>query len=278
MINNELMQIVQCSRCGSNKWRFGSNEMACESCNNTLEIFEDIILYTPDSRLVEKPEHVIRDKQANGYLQHCKFGSHRESLSTFISLLPEFAKQRPILDLGCGPGPSTEILQDYGFEKLVSIDFSTQSLLLNKSQLDIIHPKFVRADLNEVSFVEKSVSVVLMTDFLQHLGDWDVQYSFMQKTLRALIPGGRFYLSCFNINIKNYLKGDIHGSFSNGNIRYSRLHHKELCQLIPEGFVVDAIKPMNISMNSRVDKLLCKLPLASFLGRWSVVTGFRVPE
>ena len=77
---------------------------------------------------------------------------------------------------------------------------------------------FVQADLNDTFFVPDSTDVLLMADFLQHLGPEAVQRRFLRNAFEALRPGGRFYLSFFNTNLKNRLKSDINGSFADGAI------------------------------------------------------------
>ncbi len=58
-----------------------------------------------------------------------------------------------------------------------------------------------------------------MCDFLQHLGGHEARSAFLSKAFSWLAPGGYFYLSFFNFNIKNYLKGDLRGHFADGAIR-----------------------------------------------------------
>ena len=46
---------------------------------------------------------------------------------------------------------------------------------------------------------------------------------FLRKAFEALVPGGWFFLSVVNANIKNMIKRDLKGSFGNGAIHYYRL-------------------------------------------------------
>lgn len=85
--------------------------------------------------------------------------------------------------------------------------------------------------------------------------------------------GGRFYLSFFNLNIKNYLKGDVHGGFSGGKIRYERLTARNVIADFPADVLVDKVLPMNIVRGAALDRLLGALPLALYLSRMVVVTG-----
>lgn len=270
-----MLNTVHCPDCGSLSWKNTGKEMVCLVCNHQVLFKDGILMLTPDEK-IEGNEAETRDKQASGYLQHIKFPTQRDSLDSFLKLLPESLKTRTVLDLGCGPGPSTELLRMKGFKHVVSVDFSMKSLSINKNSLpDSKENIFVRADLNQVSFAEQSCGVLMMTDFLQHLGDWNAQKAFLGNAANALEIGGEFYLSCFNMNIKNYLRGDVHGAFSNGAIPYSRIHHKEVVKMLPDFLTVDEFYPMNIFNAPLPDSLARRIPGAFFLGRMLVVTGRR---
>lgn len=115
-----------------------------------------------------------------------------------------------------------------------------------------------------------------MADFIQHIGNRDVQKQFLSNASESLILGGRFYLSCFNLNIKNYIKGDIQGAYANGSIPYERIHHLELHQLFPQQLSIENIYPMNIFHTPLLDRIARSFPFSGFLGRMTVVTGRKV--
>ena len=86
----------------------------------------------------------------------------------------------------------------------------------------------------------------MMVDFLQHLGDAATQKDFLHKAFSALKPGGWFYLTFFNTNIVNRLKGDIEGTFADGQIPYRRLSAKEVRAMLPRDVNVDTVDWSNI--------------------------------
>ncbi len=86
----------------------------------------------------------------------------------------------------------------------------------------------------------------MMVDFLQHLGDAATQKDFLHKAFSALKPGGWFYLTFFNTNIVNRLKGDIEGTFADGQIPYRRLSAKEVRAMLPTDVNVDTVDWSNI--------------------------------
>lgn len=272
-----MIRGIACPSCGQSLWEQKEDGVLCQNCTQSLQLTrEGILVYTPNDK-IKGEEQETRDRQASAYLKHSKFPTQKHSLNQFLPSLSCDLKKKPVLDLGCGPGPSTALLHNHGFHLVTSIDFSLQSLILNKGGI----PKnddqqYICADLNQVSFVSDENGVLLMTDFLQHLGDWHAQKRFLKKALNSLLIGGQFYLSCFNLNIKNYLRGDIHGSFSNGAIQYSRIHHKELRKLLPDNMLIEDFYPMNIFNSSLLDRFARKVPGSLFLGRMSVITGSRV--
>jgi SAM-dependent methyltransferase len=209
---------------------------------------------------------IVRDKQAGGYLEHAKLPTQVSQMRRFIAALRPAA--RPVLDLGCGPGPSTQMLIEHGFQ-VVAVDFSRRSLELNKAKSAL----FVQADLKEIRFFKNSVDGLMMADFLQHLGDLSVQKKFLHEIFESLTTGGWFYLSVFNANIKNRLRRDIDGSFANGQIRYIRLTPADILKILPPAAAVESVRPMNVFHRPKLDDLVSGLPLARLIARMIVISG-----
>src|SRR5262249_33805359 len=181
------------------------------------------VRYRPD---ISSPEMIVRDIQAEGYLKHPKFPTQIDRMRRFIARLPRSA--RPVLDLGCGPGPTTQMLSEKGFE-IIAVDFSMRSLALNEAGSTL----FVQPDLNNIRLVEGSFDALMRADFLQPLGGLDAQKAFLHRTFEALFPGGCFFLSCFNANIKNMLRRNIDGAFAGGKIHSHRLTPSHILKILP---------------------------------------------
>jgi len=267
--------IILCERHGDLLLRNENNgKFQCESgCN--YDENNGIIFYTVSSELEEISEVNARDRQSKGYLSHSKFPIQIFRFGHFLKLLSERQKKLPALDLGCGPGPTTKMLLENGLD-VVAVDFSYKSLLINfdTTKLDDNAVCFVQADLNKIKLKKSSTGVLVMADFLQHLGEYQDQKDFMHKAIATLVPGGIFYLSFFNTNIKNYLKDDINGSFCGGDIPYRRLSTKEVVDMLPRNIRVLEIQPMNIVHNVFFDKLFCAIPfLRNILARMIVIVG-----
>ncbi len=230
-------------------------------------------MYDPALSANPTSEMARRDAQAHGYLRHSKFPTQISRISRFIQ------KQNPpglVLDLGCGPGPTTKILLEAGFD-CVAVDFSAKSLAINKQTCDQIagNAVFVQADLTKLQFARESVSGLMMADFLQHLSSAQAREKILANAFAALKPGGWFFLSFFNVNIVNWLKGDIHGSFADGTIRYTRLPTQEVKKMLPGDIVIRSSVPMNIFAGAQLDRLCAVLPFAGRLSRMTVFTGFK---
>jgi hypothetical protein len=116
-------------------------------------------------------------------------------------------------------------------------------------------------------------NVLLMCDFLQHIGGHDARSALVRKAFEWLAPGGYFYLSFFSFNIVNFLKGDLHGAFSGGAIRYERLLFRDVLRALPAGVSVDAVTPLNIFHAAGPDRLAAKLPGALLLCRMVAISG-----
>ena len=75
------------------------------------------------------------------------------------------------------------------------------------------------------------------------------------------------------LNLKNFLSGDIHGTFCNGEIHYERLSTRNVIEDLPTDITVDYHHPMNIFRSATPDAIASLLPMAKTLARMAVVTG-----
>ncbi len=243
-------------------------------CDNTFFFNEDRILLL-DHNLYLYSEVSTRDNQAKGYLKHNKFPTQIARMNNWLGKIPNQLFNHSILDLGCGPGPTTKMLLEKGATKIYSIDFSINSLKINKNScLNFsVNPIYILQDINELQLKDNSVSILFMADFLQHITDIRKREEFLNNVFNSLSPGGYFFLSFFNINIKNSFKKDIKGSFSNGKIRYERLSYNDVISFFPKDIIVDKVIPMNISNYAILDHILCSLPFAKYLSRMMIIQG-----
>jgi SAM-dependent methyltransferase len=265
---------LRCPRCGREMELNIMNAAVVCRCGNTLRVENRLIEYTGAESLRELSEVKARDWQAPRYLQHAKFPTQIFRVKQFLKGLPQWVKEKPVIELGCGPGPYTRILLD-SFYDVIAVDFSEQSLLINRDAncAHLENVCYVKADLNALRMSSECSALLVMCDFLQHLGGYAMRAAFIHKAFDWLAPGGFFYLTFFNFNIVNYLKGDLHGHFADGAIAYERLLHREVSSTLPANVSVDSVVPLNIFHSVVPDRVAAMLPGATFLSRMIAISG-----
>jgi 2-polyprenyl-3-methyl-5-hydroxy-6-metoxy-1,4-benzoquinol methylase len=244
------------------------------ACGVVCPVSDGIVEYSNPQKLCGLAEIGARDRQASGYLAHAKFPTQLSRMNAFLSGLPPRIRDRPAIDLGCGPGPYTGLLLRAGFDTM-AVDFSRRSLRLNRAGIaeNASQACFVEADLNDLNMARGFASVLLMCDFLQHLDGHRVREAFVKKAFSWLAPGGYFFMSFFNLNLVNYFKSDLRGSFSNGEIPYERLICDDVIAMLPSNAVVEDVIPLNIFHAAGLDRVAARLPGARYLARMTAVLG-----
>lgn len=265
--HQEIFSKIVCPECGS-----GLNpvDKSCE-CGHYL-MLDNMIL----ANIHGDPEMECRDKQASGYIGHSKFPTQIASFRDWMRGAIDSNKSMAVLELGCGPGPYTAILSNAGCRTL-AVDFSRESLKINKEGVRAsIRCTFLQQDLNKIIIPEMGFDAVVMADFIQHLGGRSQREILLSKAIEVLKPGGFFYLTFFNINIKHYMRGDVHGEYASGHIRYERLTPENVIDSLPASARTLSVRPMNIVNSSYwLDRSISYLPGARFLGRMFEITGVK---
>lgn len=283
-----LATLISCIDCGAPLDEGKAGDLRC-ACGATALQLSDGIYLTPKLSALVEMERNVRDRQAANYLQHSKFPTQVDSFQAWLQqVLAQSAAVRPAsaarpvaLDLGCGPGPYTRYLQQAGFDVL-AIDTSTASLAINADTCShdqaAAEACFVQLDLNRLALRAASVDLVLMADFMQHLGGRQQRETLLRSVAVAMKPGAHFYLSFFNLNIKNYLKGDVHGAFADGAIRYERLTVPNMLAELPPVLEVARTQPLNIFHAAAPDRLVARLPGVYWLARMAAISGRKSEE
>jgi SAM-dependent methyltransferase len=265
---------LRCPNCGREMtFAFNSSAVEC-GCGTTLRVENRLIEYTDADSLSTNSEARARDRQAAHYLQHVKFPTQIFRVKQFLKGIPNWVKDKPVIELGCGPGPYTRILLASLYD-VIAVDFSEKSLLVNRDT-NCAHLErvcYVKADLRALRMSSECSALLLMCDFLQHLGGHEARVAFVSKAFDWLAPGGFFYLTFFNFNVVNYLKGDLHGHFADGAIAYERLLYREVSRILPTNVSVDSVVPLNIFHRVIPDRLAAMLPGAKFFSRMIAISG-----
>ena len=270
---NLIEDVILCPSCGGDIKIIEENIFS--SCCNTKFRVEDNQIIIFDNTISFNAEARSRNKQAEGYLLHDKFPAQISILKRWISKISCKLIDGAVLDIGCGPGPSTRMLLESDARDILSVDFSINSLRINKDICKVYEhkPIYLLQDIRNLKLRRSSVSILVMADFLQHIIEKDERDNFIKEAMNSLIPGGYFFLSFFNINVKNYLRNDISGSFSSGSIKYERLDYNEVISSFPNNIIIESIIPMNIFHNAIFDRWICSLPFAKLFSRMIVIEG-----
>jgi 2-polyprenyl-3-methyl-5-hydroxy-6-metoxy-1,4-benzoquinol methylase len=109
-----------------------------------------------------------------------------------LSLLPDPASGRRLLDVGCGVGTISLELQRRGF-RVSGIDFS--SVGVKKARAKGIEALLCDVDASGIPFEDHSFDVIWAGDVLEHLFD---PISMLEEVSRILKPGGKALISTPN--------------------------------------------------------------------------------
>lgn len=133
------------------------------------------------------------------------FSATRRRLQPGVTrLLPTFARDASILDLGCGNGELARALARRGHRgPYLGLDFSLPLLHDARSLPEGFSAKFMEADLTKLSVISDQLSVIshqlsvrwsLITCFatLHHIPSRELRLQLLQTVRELLAPGGRF--------------------------------------------------------------------------------------
>ncbi len=133
------------------------------------------------------------------------FSATRRRLQPGVTrLLPTFARDASILDLGCGNGELARALARRGHRgSYLGVDFSLPLLHDARSLPEGFSAKFMEADLTKLSVISDQLSVIshqlsvrwsLITCFatLHHIPSRELRLQLLQTVRELLAPGGRF--------------------------------------------------------------------------------------
>ncbi len=138
------------------------------------------------------------------------FSATRQRLQPGVArLLPTFARDASILDLGCGNGELARALARRGHRgPYLGLDFSVPLLSDASALPEGFDAKFVEVDLTKLSVISEQLSVIshqalntehwtLITAFatLHHIPSTELRLNLIKAVATLLAPDGRFLLS-----------------------------------------------------------------------------------
>lgn len=112
--------------------------------------------------------------------------------SDFIESEKDLFKDRTVIDIGCGPGASTEHISRYA-KTVYGLEYSTSILEEAKRAYGHIkNVQFLSIDEIKLPFDYGSIDLAYSNDVIEHLHPDDAFMHF-QEVLRVLKNGGRYY-------------------------------------------------------------------------------------
>tara|TARA_B110000240_G_C13248958_1_gene346564 strand:+ start:159 stop:515 length:357 start_codon:yes stop_codon:yes gene_type:complete len=100
-----IEDVILCPSCGVDLRIIEEN--VTSSCCNTKFRVEDNQIVIFDDTISSNPEARSRNRHAAGYLLHDKFPTQISILKRWISKISNKLLDDGVLDIGCGPGPTT---------------------------------------------------------------------------------------------------------------------------------------------------------------------------
>lgn len=94
----------------------------------------------------------------------------------------EFSKETTILDIGCGTGNYTNIIEKITNAKVYGLDASEG--MLEKAKIKNSNITFVLGDACSLPFEENYFSLIYMTDVIHHIPDIDKMHSEISRVLK----------------------------------------------------------------------------------------------
>jgi 2-polyprenyl-6-hydroxyphenyl methylase/3-demethylubiquinone-9 3-methyltransferase len=116
-------------------------------------------------------------------------------------------KKESILDLGCGGGIFCEAAANNGFSRVCGVDLGLENIEIaqeHAKQNGFTNIEYFHSDIKEI-FQSNDVQFDIITAFevVEHCDDWR---DFLNSAIRLLKPGGLFFVSTINRNVKSYFQ------------------------------------------------------------------------
>ena len=162
-----------------------------------------------DLHKVENLYDIVAKEYAKAFSgEHEKKPKDREMLRRFAQ---EIGDRRPVWDFGCGPGQTTQYLNDLGIE-ISGLDLSEKILEQARALHRAIH--FQKGNILELEFENNSIAGVVAFYTIVHFTEQQVETA-CREVFRVLQPGGllllAFHVGEETIHIEEFLgkKADI---------------------------------------------------------------------
>ncbi len=147
-----------------------------------------------------------------------------------------------LLEAGCGTGRMTRILSA-SVRELVAMDFSFESLRVNRGKLQAAHVTnvhLVQADLCRLPFADCAFDRIVSSQVLEHVPGPDARAAAAAGLSRVLRPGGTLALSAYKHSLLTRCFGQKEG-MHDGGIPFFRFTRAELRDALGSHFTVHSV-------------------------------------
>lgn len=142
-------------------------------------------------------------------------------ISTIFEYDPNIFKDKTIVDMGCGQGTGTRLIQRHGAKEVIGLDANQDVVRIARKTMSVVHPEDIGSELNigtiqyingvmyETSFDNNSIDGITCIETIEH-NDVDEFEMSLKEWYRILKPGGFVWLTT---PLKRFEKYE----FPNGN-------------------------------------------------------------
>lgn len=142
-----------------------------------------------------KEKNLLKDSSAyyenNDYYEI--FSKAEDGESKVVNYLSKIAKDKIVLDAGCGTGKFLQILEDVS-SKYIGIDLSFNQLVKAKTKSRKENSIFVNSNLKDTMLCSDSVDLIVSPWVLGTITDLGDRELCLQELKRVLKPGGKIIL------------------------------------------------------------------------------------
>ena len=129
------------------------------------------------------------------------YWSYQDIMSRYV-FAASFAKDKVVLEIGCGSGYGASYLAKKGSRRVVGGDISEESMGYCRRYSAMGNLEFVRLDATKLPFSDSSFDVVVSFELIEHLKQYEV---FLSECSRVIKDGGCFICSTPNKEITSPL-------------------------------------------------------------------------
>lgn len=171
---------------------------------------------------MEDTSLLIQDETSQKYFQF----STKWITGIFIkTMLGQLKKNNPktILDVGCGTGYITDVIQKTVDANIVCCDLDPTRLLFAKTRYDL---ETILADINFLPFKSSSFDMVIAMEIIEHIPNKDVSLSEIDrvaiKNIIITVPNDPLFM------LANFFRGKNITSFGNPSDHINHFNKKSL--------------------------------------------------